>query len=347
VVLVNSRWLPPAGVAEALPAAPSVGLADGEVAYVALRPQDLPRVGGETMDACLADWKETLPVHEAGGRLLRFLWELIDANGNEVTRDWEAAGVPGACPAGLAVVGPADRVWVDPSAQLDPLVVADTTGGPVVVGPGAVVAAFTRLEGPCFVGPGTHVLGAKVRAGTSLGPQCRVGGEVEASVMLGHSNKYHEGFLGHAYVGAWVNLGAGTHNSDLRNDYGDVTVRVNGRPVNTGRTKVGCFLGDHTKAALGTLLNTGTSAGAFCNLLPTGGLLPRYAPSFTAVWNGTLVDNADLEALLSTAATVMQRRGRALTPAHAALYRGLCERTAAERRRAVREAEQRRLRRSA
>ncbi len=86
--------------------------------------------------------------------------------------------------------------------------------------------------------------------------------------MQGYSNKYHDGFLGHTYVGEWVNLGAGTQNSDLRNDYGEVTVTVNGRIVPTGATKVGCFLGDHTKTGLGTLLNTGTNAGAFCNLLP-------------------------------------------------------------------------------
>src|SRR5262249_9143064 len=173
-----------------------------------------------------------------------------------------------------------------------------------------VVAAFTRLEGPCYIGPGTHVMGAKVRAGTSLGPGCRIGGEVEASIVLGHSNKYHDGFLGHACLGAWVNLGAGTSNSDLRNDYGEVRVAVNGLLVETGRSKVGCFIGDHTKAGLGTLLNTGTSAGAFAHLLPTGGLLPRYVPSFTGVWNGALVENSDVEALLQTAGKVTRRRAR-------------------------------------
>src|SRR5262249_1388375 len=152
-----------------------------------------------------------------------------------------------------------------------------------------------------------------------------------------HSNKYHDGFLGHAYVGEWVNLGAGTSNSDLRNDYGEVTVTVNGRRVPTGETKVGCFLGDHTKTGLGALLNTATNAGAFCNLLP-GGLLPRSVPSFCSWWNESLSDHADVESLLATAARVMGRRGRELTSAHAALYRGLFEQTAAERRRAVREA---------
>src|SRR5205085_869690 len=100
-----------------------------------------------------------------------------------------------------AVVGPADRLAVDATARVDPFVAADTTGGPVVIDREAVVTAFTRLEGPCFIGPGTQVYGARIRAGTSIGPNCRIGGEVEASVMLGNSNKFHDGFLGHAYVG--------------------------------------------------------------------------------------------------------------------------------------------------
>jgi hypothetical protein len=245
---------------------------------------------------------------------------------------------------GLAVVGPRARLAIHPTARVDPLVVADTTRGPVVVEAEAVVTAFTRLEGPCCVGPRTQVHGAKIRAGTTLGPDCRVGGEVEASILHGHSNKYHDGFLGHAYVGSWVNLGAGTQNSDLRNDYGEVTVTVNGRRVPTGLTKVGCFLGDHVKSGLGTLLNTGTNVGAFCNLLP-GGLLPRYIPSFASWWDQALADRADLPALLRTAAEVMRRRNVAFTEAHAALYRTLFEQTAGRRRQAVREAEMKALRR--
>src|SRR5262245_36121825 len=219
---------------------------------------------------------------------------------------------------------------IDESARIDPYVVADTTGGPVVIDREAVVSAFTRLEGPCYVGPGTQVHGAKVRAGTCLGPMCRVGGEVEASVLLGYSNKQHEGFLGHAYLGEWVNLGAGAHNSDLRNDYGEVSVRVAGWMVRSGRTKVGCFLGDHTKVGLGALLNTGTSAGAFCQLLSGGGLLPKYMPSFADVWGGALREGDDLEARLETAAKVMRRRGRELSPERRALYEGLHEQTADE-----------------
>src|SRR5205085_4411115 len=185
--------------------------------------------------------------------------------------------------------------------------------------------AFSRLEGPCYIGSGTQVQGAKIRAGTTLGPQCRVGGEVEASIIHAHTNKYHEGFLGHSYVGEWVNLGAGTHNSDWRNDYGEVTVTAGGRPIATGLTKVGCFVGDHSKTGLGTLLNTGTNVGAFCNLLPAGSLLPRYFPSFTSWWNGSVRENDDLQILLATARQVMTRRGYTLTPGHEKLYQHLLD----------------------
>ena len=144
-----------------------------------------------------------------------------------------------------------------------------------------------------------------------------------------------------------MNLGAGTQNSDLRNDYGEVQMTVNGRVVPTSQTKVGCFLGDHTKTGLGALLNTGTNAGVFCNLLPSGSLLPKYVPSFASWWNGRMEDRADFAALMHTATEVMRRRGCTLTPAHEALYRTLLNDSAEERRRVLRKTEMRTLRRSA
>jgi UDP-N-acetylglucosamine diphosphorylase / glucose-1-phosphate thymidylyltransferase / UDP-N-acetylgalactosamine diphosphorylase / glucosamine-1-phosphate N-acetyltransferase / galactosamine-1-phosphate N-acetyltransferase len=345
--LVNGRWLPDPGVVVDL-SRPCVATVGDEVAFAVVDRGRLGEAAASNVDAVLAALLRELPRVQTGGRLVRHLWELVDLNGEQVALDppLGGCGPRQPVPEGVAVVGPAGLLVVALDARVEPTVVADTTGGPVVVDRGAVVTAFTRLEGPCYVGPGTHVLGAKVRAGTSLGPHCRVGGEVEASVMLGYSNKYHDGFLGHAYVGEWVNLGAGTHNSDLRNDYGPVSVTVNGRRVDTGRTKVGCFLGDHTKTALGVLLNTGSNVGAFCNLLP-GGLLPSFVPSFCHTARGGLAESADGLALFDTAAKVMARRGVALTEAHAELYHRLLARTEGERRRALREAEQRRVRQSA
>jgi UDP-N-acetylglucosamine diphosphorylase/glucosamine-1-phosphate N-acetyltransferase len=348
VMMVNGRWLPPAPPVD-VPDQPCVGLLDGEVAYALVPREHLALCDAEPPDECLQRWQAVLPQRPAGGCLLRYLWEIVDHNGEQIALDAWLSGPerPRRGDAGVSLVGPADRLVIDPSAAIDPLVVADTRGGPVVIEREATITAFSRLDGPCYIGPRTQVHGAKIRAGTTLGPDCRIGGEVETAIVQGYSNKYHDGFLGHAYLGEWVNLGAGTQNSDLRNDYGEVRVMVNGRLVNTGRTKVGCYIGDHTKAGLSTLLNTGTNAGIFCNLLPTGGLLPKFVPSFAGVSNGVLVENVDLPALQQTAAMVTARRGKTLTEAQRTLHAHVLEQTAGIRRQAMREAETRRLRRSA
>ncbi|HZZ77520.1 MAG TPA: putative sugar nucleotidyl transferase [Gemmataceae bacterium] len=345
LLLVNGRWLPPDD-AFVPPTTPCVGLVGDVPAYVAL-PKGTT-VCFETLPELLEQCRHKLPITSAGGRLIGYPWDLVDANANEIQRDFGWLR-PTREPrdASLHLLGPHGNLWIAPSARVEPMVVADTTNGPVVIDEHANVSAFTRLEGPCYIGPYARVLGANIRAGTSIGPHCRVGGEVEASILHAYSNKYHDGFLGHSYVGEWVNLGAGTHNSDLRNDYGEVTVSVRGLPMHTGMTKVGCFLGDHTKTGLGTLLNTGTTVGAFCNLLPAGRFAPKYVPSFTSWWNGSLREAFTLEQLLATAEIAMQRRGVTLTDAHRALYASLLEETEEERHRVMRESEQRQLRRSA
>jgi UDP-N-acetylglucosamine diphosphorylase/glucosamine-1-phosphate N-acetyltransferase len=231
---------------------------------------------------------------------------------------------------GLAIVGPAGQMFIDPAATIEPMVVADTTRGPVVIEREAIIQAFSRLEGPCYVGAGSWVIGAKIR-GSTIGPMCRVGGEVEASIIHGYSNKYHDGFLGHSYIGEWVNLAAGTQTSDLRNDYGPVRVTVNGTRIDTHLSKVGSFIGDHTKTGLCALLNTGTFVGAFCNLLPSGALLPRTIPSFCRYYNGQIQVRTDWREMLATAAKVMQRRGQELTSTHTTLFNALYDQTAGQR----------------
>src|SRR5262249_49955496 len=191
-------------------------------------------------------------------------WDRVEANAAALIRDealWrthrEAASLRG-----LTIQGPADRFLADASARVEPFVLIDTTKGPVMLDHGVVVRSFSRLEGPCYVGPQTQILAGRVM-GSSFGPQCRIGGEGGSAIVHGYSNKAHEGFLGHSYVGEWVNFGSGTQTSDLRNDYGQVTVTVNGERVPTGLLKVGAFVGDHTKTSIGTLFNTGSVAGPF------------------------------------------------------------------------------------
>ena len=239
-IMVNARWLPPTEFVANL-AEPCVGVIDDQVAFAIVEPDQVAECSGSAIDDCFEIWKRVYPSVQAGGRMIRYLWDLIEANATQIRAGYQHWAAPRRTDneAKLSVVGSPRELVIDPSARLDPMVVADCTRGPIIIDQDAVVTAFSRLEGPCYIGPGTHVLGAKIRAGTTIGPQCRVGGEVEASIMHGFSNKYHDGFLGHSYVGAWVNLGAGTNNSDLRNDYGEVAVPVNGAPVDTGLTKVG------------------------------------------------------------------------------------------------------------
>ncbi|HEY4261332.1 MAG TPA: hypothetical protein VGM98_14290, partial [Schlesneria sp.] len=164
---------------------------------------------------------------------------------------------------------------------------------------------------------------------------CRVGGEIEGAILHGYVNKYHDGFLGHSYVCPWVNLGALTTNSDLKNDYSTVRVPLSGDSIESGEMKVGCFIGDHTKTAIGSLFNTGSSIGIMSLILPDGELLPKHVPSFSRIWHGELIDGLPLEKGLATARAAMERRSKRLTSAQEILLRRVHAMTHAERERAI------------
>jgi hypothetical protein len=146
---------------------------------------------------------------------------------------------------------------------------------------------------------------------------------------LGYTNKAHEGYIGHAYIGSWVNLGALTTNSDLKNNYGEVRVHTADGPVDTGLIKVGCFLGDHVKTGIGTLLPTGCVVGVGSNLF--GGLMaPVHVPPFS--WgSGDPLAEYEIERFLDTAALAMSRREMSLEESHQMLLRRAWERTRPER----------------
>ena len=221
------------------------------------------------------------------------------------TWDTKQVHVPrrGSCPR-PTLVGPAAALSVVKGARVWPGAVISTETGPVMIERGAEVRPGSFIEGPCWVGPGTVIDGAKVRPGCSFGPFCRIGGEVEQSVFQGFSNKHHDGFIGHSFVGEWANLGALTTNSDLKNGYYPVKVTIRGKRVNTGLLKVGCFIGDHAKTAIGTLLNTGAVVGASANWFESG-LSPKEIPAFAwgekARW--------PVEDAVECARKVMARRG--------------------------------------
>jgi UDP-N-acetylglucosamine diphosphorylase/glucosamine-1-phosphate N-acetyltransferase len=268
-------------------------------------------------------------VVELAGRVLEWPWTLVEANPAQVTADI-AAFHRGTSAFGLTdvhIVGKHDLSLAH-GAHIEPGVVVDAREGPIRLEAGAYVQAPARLTGPLFLGHDTLVFGGSL-SHSAIGPVCKVRGEIDTSVLIGYCNKAHDGYLGHALLGQWVNLGALTTNSDLKNNYSSVRLRVGPDEIDSGSIKVGCFLGDHVKTGIGTLLNTGTVVGAGSNLFG-GRMPPKYVPPFS--WgSGDGLLEFKLEKCLEVAEVAMARRKVALTPAMRELLTRAWERTRGER----------------
>lgn len=269
-----------------------------------------------------------LAASDVAGRWIRAIWDLVAVSPDQTGRDVEAlAGGSSPLPDGAHRIGGGDVV-LGKDVSVEPGTVFDTRHGPIWLRGRIEVRAFARITGPTAVDHGSILLGGVYDA-VSLGPVSRFHGEVEETVGLGYSNKAHDGFLGHAYVGRWVNLGALTTNSDLKNNYGPVRLQLEDGEVDTGLTKLGCFLGDHAKTGIGTMLNTGTIVGPGSNLFGSE-MPPKRVPPF--VWGGgSSWATYDVERFVATARTVMGRRDVTLSGSQETLLRDAWRRTARER----------------
>ena len=205
---------------------------------------------------------------------------------------------PDAMPDDIRVLG-SFPVRIADSAVIEPFVVLDATQGAIVIEAHAVVRSFSRLAGPLVLGPYSQWVGGSGHT-VSIGDYCKVSGEVSTSILCGHANKGHDGFLGHSYLGRWTNLGAGTVTSNLKNTYG--TVSFDG--ADTGLQFLGSLLGDHAKTGILTRLNTGSSIGAGANVI-SDDVVPTVVPPFA--W-GSRGDRYQRERFFQTAERVMARR---------------------------------------
>jgi UDP-N-acetylglucosamine diphosphorylase/glucosamine-1-phosphate N-acetyltransferase len=317
-----------------------VGLDEqGGILYARIVQSDLQKLRAGDIDAFLSAAKATLPTVPSKLRTWQYTWDVMLASPHQITTDFAAAGrqgIEGTVEEPTALRGSKKDVYVAPGVTIHPMVVIDAEHGPVYIDEGAEIHPFTRIEGPCYIGKKSILLGAKCREGNSIGPYCRIGGEVEESVIQGYSNKYHDGFLGHAYVGEWVNLGALTTNSDLKNDYSTVSVMLDGKhAIDTGSTKVGSLIGDHTKTSIGVLFNTGSVVGAMAIIMATGKPLPKFLPSFAWYIEGVVTKGFGRKTLYETANTAMSRRRQKWTPAQEAMWEAIFALTAGPRDEAV------------
>lgn len=313
--------------------------ADGDVLYARIAAADLTKLETGSIDALLESAVAKLPKASGNVATWNYTWDLVLANPEQLTTDFADAGrsgIEGTIEEPRAFRGSEKDIYVAPGVLIHPLVVLDAAEGPIYIDEGAAIHPFTRIEGPCYIGRKSILLGAKCREGNSIGPMCRIGGEVEASIIQGYSNKYHDGFLGHAYIGEWVNLGAMTTNSDLKNDYSEVSVVLDGmRAIGTGSTKVGALIGDHTKTSIGTLFNTGAYVGAMTLIVGTGKPLAKFIPSFVRFLGGVTEEGSEKERFYETAKIAMSRRGCEWTESEEAMWDEIFKITEPVRREAI------------
>jgi len=200
-------------------------------------------------------------------------------------------------------------IFVEEGAIVEPQVCFDMKLGPVVIRTGATIQSFTRLAGPCYIGEGSVISTDRV-SGSAIGPYSRIHGECSATIVLGYSNKGHNGFLGHSYLGRWVNLGAETVTSNLKNTYHNVSLWTPDGLRDTNMQFLGTLFGDHVKTGINVPITTGTVLGAGANVM--GGMPAKVVPPFS--WcDGKSVKTYDLDKFLDVAARVMARRSVVLS----------------------------------
>ncbi len=267
--------------------------------------------------------------------VIGYPWDVVNANGAQIADD--AARIATNAPHlegvrvydGAHLVNPS-AITIGRGSVIKPGVVLDAEKGPIVIGANVRIFPNAVVEGPAFIGGGSIIkIGAKIYENTSIGPMCKVGGEVEGSILHGFANKQHDGFLGHAYLCPWVNLGADTNNSDLKNNYSTVRVTINGTEVDSGSLFAGLIMGDHAKSGINTMFNTGTVVGVGSNVFGAG-FPPKCIPAFS--WGGAEgLETYAIEKCIEVARKVMLRRNQMLTPTAEALLRHVFTQTANER----------------
>ena len=276
-LIANSRFV--VSLAARLDGRVSVFSCEG--AICAVRLQASIDIGGlmngsvSLEDLASSDAKPT----EISGRWLREVWDLIGQLGDQLKDDLPVMGpeLSGGAIVNATTIGK-HAVYCETGARIEPFAILDATDGPIVIRRGATIAAFTRIVGPTYIGEDSHIVGDAVRA-CSIGNVCKVRGEISSSVMLGHSNKGHTGFVGSSYIGRWVNLGAGTTTSNLKNTYGPVQIQTSRGLRDSGLQFLGSMIGDHAKTGIGTMLTTGCLIGAGANIYGAK-ISPKRIPPF-------------------------------------------------------------------
>ena len=326
-ILINGSFLPSDNLALIVK-----GLEPGQALFYEDEPLAFYAKEGEEVDF---DAAEVIQYSYDDVIRIANTWDIFKYNGEAIARDfaWLTKDkVSAPIEAGVHVIGDKDQVFIEPGAKVY-LASLNTTAGPIYIGKDAEVMEACAIRGPfALCEQATLKMGAKIYGGTTVGPHCKVGGEVNNSVLFAYSNKGHDGFLGNSVLGEWCNMGADSNNSNLKNNYAPVRLWDYSTEgfAKTGLQFCGLMMGDHSKCGINTMFNTGTVVGVSANIY--GGGFPRnFVPSYS--WGGasgmvTYKTNKAFE----TAKAMMGRRGVEFTQEDQKIMEHVFEQTAKWRR---------------
>lgn len=283
-------------------------------------PHDL--VGASQLLGIIADMNLepldiAVPMLEYAHDIVRYQLRIMNDNLNDRLRNGEYHEI-------------GNGVFSADGRELGQYCVTDSSAGPIIFESGVNIAPYCYFKGPVYVGNNVKIIEhSAMKDAVTLGSTTKVGGEVEGSIIEAYSNKQHHGFLGHSYLGSWINLGAGTCNSDLKNTYGEVTMEYSNRKVKTGMQFVGSFIGDYAKTAINTSIFTGKTIGA-CSMVY--GFVTTNVPSFVNYARSFgQVTESTVEVMIQTQSRMFARRGIEQRPCDIQLLRDIYEMTKHER----------------
>jgi UDP-N-acetylglucosamine diphosphorylase/glucosamine-1-phosphate N-acetyltransferase len=314
-LFINGRIIAPSNLKNILKVKPNeekVFLSKGKVVAAKVSGKRIKDLSLDKVEVIDTEIFKNLPTEDVEIDCASYLWDLVYLNGKEIQNDFkiytkDKTSAKGKF-AGVNFVNK-KNIFIGKDVDLKPGVVLDASTGPIFIEKNVTFFPNAVIQGPFYIGESSKIKScATIYPNVSIGKVCKVGGEVEDTIIHSYTNKQHSGFLGHSYLGSWINIGADTNNSDLQNNYGPITVQVNGKRINSGKQFVGLMMGDHSKTAINTMFNTGTVVGFSSNVFGAG-FPPKYFPSFG--WGGNeSMQEYKLSKAIETAKAVFARRDK-------------------------------------
>lgn len=271
--IINSQYIPSENLS---PQMNTIGITkDGNFIYLReekIKPDIIEKIINKEIKSLLSKYKV---IELENGIFLKDLTDIIKYNSQAIE-----------CDSFLVkrdsnFITPDNNIYIEKTAKIQQFVSLQAENGPIIIDKSAVVRSFTIIDGPAYIGKSSLIDSAKIRSGTTIKDYCKIGGEVEESIIESYSNKHHEGFLGHSYAGNWVNIGAMATTSDLKNNYSEVKLKIGEKQKPTGCIKFGSIICDYTKIGIGIMLNTGTVICEGCNLFNEGKIYPPFVKPFS------------------------------------------------------------------